>query len=140
MRKYPRSAARRYVTDAVQTAIDLVSEEGFPDKDKVEVLRGLLAGLANPQKRTFWLLLIFGLSRDKRLAKVGRCRVCNKFFAAVRKDQKCCSRKCANAFRVRRWRKQYPEVYKLRRIQREIARDNGKKGGRPPKNPKRGER
>jgi len=49
------------------------------------------------------------------LSRIGRCPVCGKFFAKLRKDQKCCPKLvsgCANVFRVRNWRKDYPEKYK----------------------------
>jgi hypothetical protein len=55
------------------------------------------------------------------LSRIGRCPVCGKFFAKLRRDQKACPKLvsgCANLLRVNRWREKYPESYKLTRIQR----------------------
>lgn len=47
--------------------------------------------------------------------RIRECQVCNRIFWAGRKDQKCCSKKCANVRRVQLWRKNYAENYKLQR-------------------------
>jgi hypothetical protein len=132
--KYLKYAAIRYRKGMLRDVIDGVNGNVFADK--METLCGLLNGLASRREgeRTFWLLLIHSLSREP-LERVRRCRTCNRFFLGVRKDQKCCSLKCANAFRVRQWRKRYLQVYKMRRIQSE----NGNKAGRPPKKSRKGE-
>jgi hypothetical protein len=41
---------------------------------------------------------------------------CRRIFWAARSDQPCCSKKCANARRVQRWRDKYQDVYKQNRI------------------------
>lgn len=50
------------------------------------------------------------------------CPVCGRFFWAFRRDQPCCSVKCANSRRVRRWREKYLKVYKPNRIAKEDSR------------------
>ncbi len=55
-------------------------------------------------------------------ARVKVCKACELFFWAGRLDQKCCSKKCANKYRVRMCRENYradPERYKWRRYKRE---------------------
>jgi len=81
--------------------------------------------------QTLAMLRVSELTRDvlRGLAEVdlsliGRCPVCGKFFAKLRKDQKCCGKPagCANTYRVRMWRlKYYPEsgkLYKVARVKR----------------------
>jgi hypothetical protein len=88
----------------------------------IEAWRALLSGLADPQIRAILLLSLYSLINTLRLKKspdiIGRCEICKKFFLRVRKDQKCCSHKCANLYRVRKWMRKYYESYKSRRIDR----------------------
>jgi hypothetical protein len=49
------------------------------------------------------------------LSLLARCEVCGEPFIKARKDKKCCKPKCANVFRVRKWRARYPEKYKQSR-------------------------
>ena len=56
--------------------------------------------------------------------RIRNCANCKRFFWAGRKDQKCCSKKCNGAYRVRRFREAYrndPEGYTQRRAARERA-------------------
>jgi hypothetical protein len=54
--------------------------------------------------------------------RIRNCANCKRFFWAGRKDQKCCSKKCNGAYRVRRFREAYakdPVGYAQRRAARE---------------------
>lgn len=53
-----------------------------------------------------------------KVHRIKCCPVCGSFFWAFRRDQPCCSRKCANCRRVRRWRERYPATYKIRRYEK----------------------
>lgn len=58
--------------------------------------------------------------------RIRECEMCEYIFWANRRDQVCCTKQCANAFRVRRHRQKYaqdPVSYKLRRYEREAKRD-----------------
>lgn len=113
-RKYPRHYARAFKGNlTLRMLIDELNGGGL--RNMAEVLRGLLAGLANPRTRLRWVILIHALSLESHF-NVGRCQICEKFFLRVRKDQKCCSHKCANLFRTRKWRGKYQESYKPQRI------------------------
>ena len=79
--------------------------------------------------------------------RIRECRnsACRRIFWAGRLDQPCCSKKCANARRVQKWRDKYQDVYKQNRLSRDqqpvgavIARKS--RSGAPRKNeiPKRG--
>jgi hypothetical protein len=60
--------------------------------------------------------------KGKEASRIRQCGVCNSFFWAYRADQKCCGKKCSNAYRVRRHREKYaedPAGYIQRRIARE---------------------
>jgi hypothetical protein len=59
------------------------------------------------------------------ITRIGRCPICDRFFAKLRRDQKCCGwpKPCANTYRVRRWRRDYQEKYKARRISRAEAKE-----------------
>lgn len=48
---------------------------------------------------------------------------CGRVFWAGRSDQPCCSKVCANARRVRRWREAYQSTYKQNRLKREHTTD-----------------
>lgn len=67
-------------------------------------------------------------------ARIRRCAICKRFFWAGRITQKCCSKQCANNYRVRRFRDKTEEEklnYKHRRYERESKRaetSNTKKG------------
>jgi hypothetical protein len=51
-------------------------------------------------------------------SRIRECQnsACRRIFWAGRLDQPCCSRECANARRVRKWRDKYQDVYKQNRI------------------------
>jgi hypothetical protein len=120
-RRYPKVAARLYAAGMLDTLTWMAnSEQLFKDEDPHDraTLRGLLDGLADPKRKRFWLLALSAMSRQP-LGNVARCQVCKHFFVRKRKDQKCCNHKCANLFRVRKWRKNYLNAYKLRRIERQ---------------------
>lgn len=53
--------------------------------------------------------------KDADATRICECQICNRIFWAGRKDQKCCSKRCANVRRVQLWRKNYAEKYKLQR-------------------------
>ncbi|HUZ45213.1 MAG TPA: hypothetical protein VMW54_01110 [Terriglobia bacterium] len=74
----------------------------------------------NPTVRLLWRAFIRGLPKEP-LEKLDLCQVCRRVFVRARKDQKCCSRRCSNLFRVRKWNKKYYESYKAQRIKREIS-------------------
>jgi hypothetical protein len=64
----------------------------------------------------FTFLPMVAALKDIRVMAVRNCPICRKFFVARRKDQPCCTPKCANALRTRRWREEYPHSYKLKRV------------------------
>lgn len=45
---------------------------------------------------------------------------CLRIYWAGRLDQPCCSRKCANARRVKKWRERYQDRYKQNRLSRNL--------------------
>lgn len=49
-------------------------------------------------------------------ARIRECQVCFKIFWAGRLDQHCCNKRCAGAFRTRKWRERYLGKYKQKRI------------------------
>jgi hypothetical protein len=57
--------------------------------------------------------------RDLRRLRV--CPVCNRFFVAMRFDQKACRPECANNLRVRKFRKKQPEYVKNRRFRKKMG-------------------
>ena len=125
--KYPKDAGRRYRM-VLQSVIDGVNENVFAhagNAHKGEVLRGLLAGLADIYDRSFWLLVIHSFGHAP-LTNLSRCQICNGFFLRARKDQKCCGKECANLFRVRKWRQKYSESYKAQRYRHAESAKGGK--------------
>ena len=50
--------------------------------------------------------------------RIRECQACSRIFWAGRITQKGCSPACANRIRVDKWRKNYPEKYKLQRVKR----------------------
>ena len=55
------------------------------------------------------------------LVRIRECRICGKIFWAGRTDQFCCTTRCANVLRTRRWRERYPERYKQQRYDKAQA-------------------
>lgn len=64
----------------------------------------------------FILFPVLAALEGIRVVTLRNCPVCKKFFLARRKDQPCCSPKCAHILRTKRWREEYPQSYKLKRI------------------------
>ena len=56
--------------------------------------------------------------RGIKALQIRRCPICMRFFWAARKDQPCCSTRCASARRMRLWRKSYLPNYKLQRARK----------------------
>jgi hypothetical protein len=51
-----------------------------------------------------------------RVMTLRNCEICRKFFLARRKDQPCCTRRCAHTRRTRRSREKYLQSYKQNRF------------------------
>lgn len=62
---------------------------------------------------------VFQALREAEVRRIKECPICAKIFWAGRRDQPCCSKRCAGTRRTRIWRERYPETYKLRRIENE---------------------
>jgi hypothetical protein len=61
----------------------------------------------------------FGLAvRDAEVSRIRQCAICDRFFYAVRLDQKACSRRCNHIRHTRAWRKK-KDQYKYSRYQNE---------------------
>jgi hypothetical protein len=125
VREHPSRAGRRYGKGNLGWIISIVNDwvaknppgQGLGPSD-LEILHGLLARLAEPVLKGQWVMTLNRLGLEP-LEKVARCPVCKRFFTRKRKDQKGCSHKCANLFRVRKWRERYYESYKEQRIRRQ---------------------
>jgi hypothetical protein len=57
------------------------------------------------------------------IRRIRECPICGNFYWAGRIDQPGCSGKCTGTLRTRRWRNNYPERYKLRRIEAAVRND-----------------
>jgi len=53
------------------------------------------------------------------LRRVRSCPVCRRFFLALRYDQKACGARCANGFRVAKFRQKQPEYLRNRQFRKE---------------------
>ena len=95
--------------------IAVANESAIPPA--LEPVRRILAGLCDPTIKGVWQPLLDAL-RFGPIDALARCPICARFFLRERKDQKACSKRCANALRVRKYRQRYLESYKLQRDQR----------------------
>jgi hypothetical protein len=118
--EYPKIAAKICSPQGLQFLIGKVNKN--EPGSIIDAWRALLPGLADPLTRVYLLISLYTLIHALRMKKsadlIGRCEVCKGFFLRVRKDQKCCGHKCANLFRVRKWRDNYQEKYKQQRDKR----------------------
>ena len=60
-------------------------------------------------------------------ARIRECLNCRYIFWAGKRNQNCCSDRCANNNRVRKWREKYPDKYKLQRNERAEQIENDSK-------------
>jgi hypothetical protein len=75
--------------------------------------RGVIA--QNPHSvRAFFVSALVGAEIDR----FGRCPICNRFYYGKRRDQRTCSRGCANALRARRWRDRQEDYEYRRKLRR----------------------
>jgi hypothetical protein len=114
---HPKDAARHMGFDWLLGAGIRAANNPVADGSIAKMIRGIFEGLTSETSRTFTVLFLCILA-DGPMFNLGRCKVCHAFFLRVRKDQKCCGRKCANLFRVRKWRERYQESYKAQRYGR----------------------
>ena len=130
--KHPKIAMRCLGGGRLQEAIEFANEHMFSKLDtggdlSAKDVLAFLKNLASPNRYTknYWQLLVYSLYWEP-IGRLERCRVCLKFYLKTRKDQKCCSPKCANLFRVRKWRGRYQESYKQQRDRRAQSAQGGK--------------
>jgi hypothetical protein len=83
-----------------------------PTQEMIEIFAAITIkeGRIHPIYDRFYSALI-GIEASR----IRLCPICNFIFWAGRSDQSTCSKRCANNFRVRKWRASYPEKYKLQR-------------------------
>jgi hypothetical protein len=106
---------------AVNAEGELVNPAGL-DPPGLGPVRRLFSALSDARMQPFYERVLLAL-RLGPLEKLARCPICGKFFLKARKDQKCCTRPCANRFRVQKWREKYQESYKAQRDRKAQARE-----------------
>ncbi len=93
--------------------------DAFPLTIKTTLLRDKYGNL-----QTTGLAALIGTFDDNRLRK---CEICDLIFWAKREDSKTCSKKCANTFRVRRYRSLTDEEKAERKAKRKANREHKQK-------------